>query len=84
MKRTGAAIIVEYLQRQGIEIIAGIPGEANLPIYNALACQSRIRHVLTRHEQGAGFLAQGLARVSGRSQVCLSTSGPGVTNLLTL
>ena len=81
-KRTGAQIIVELLERQGIETVAGIPGGANLPLYDALG-QSRIRHVLVRHEQAAGFMAQGMARVSGRPQVCLATSGPGAVNLLT-
>jgi len=82
MKLSGARIIVELLRRQGIDIVAGIPGGCNLPLYHALA-ESGIRHVLTRHEQGAGFLAQGMARVSGKPAVCLATSGPGATNLLT-
>ena len=79
---TGAALIVELLQRQGIEIIAGVPGGANLPLYDALS-QSSIRHILARHEQGAGFIAQGMARVTGETAVCLATSGPGATNILT-
>ncbi len=62
--------------------IAGIPGGCNLPLYDALRA-SRIRHVLARHEQGAGFIAQGMARVTGRPAVCFGTSGPGATNLLT-
>src|ERR1043165_5132107 len=61
---------------------SGIPGGANLPLYDALY-RSSIRHVLARHEQGAGFIAQGIARVTGRPAVCLGTSGPGATNLLT-
>ena len=81
-KRTGAQIIVELLERQGVETVAGIPGGANLPLYDALG-QSAIRHVLVRHEQAAGFMAQGMARVTGRPQVCLATSGPGAVNLLT-
>lgn len=83
MKLTGAEIIIRLLERQGIRIIAGIPGGANLPIYDALSRSRLIRHVLTRHEQGAGFIAQGMSRVSGRPEVCLATSGPGATNLLT-
>jgi len=82
MKRSGAEIIIEALERQGVNIVAGIPGGANLPIYNALY-KSRIRHILARHEQGAGFIAQGMARSTGRAGVCLATSGPGVTNLIT-
>jgi acetolactate synthase-1/2/3 large subunit len=78
----GAEIIVKLLERQGIEAIAGIPGGANLPIYDALH-RSAIRHVLARHEQGAGFIAQGMARATGRAAVCFGTSGPGATNLLT-
>ncbi len=82
MKRSGAELIIEALERHGIEIVTGIPGGANLPIYNALY-RSRIRHVLARHEQGAGFIAQGMARSTGKAGVCLATSGPGVTNLVT-
>ncbi|WP_147822418.1 acetolactate synthase large subunit [Salidesulfovibrio onnuriiensis] len=82
MKKTGAQIIVELLERQGIRTVAGIPGGATLPLYDALA-ESNIRHVLTRHEQGAGFMAQGMARVTGKAAVCFGTSGPGATNLLT-
>jgi len=65
MKMTGAELIMRLLERQGIETIAGVPGGANLPLYDALR-SSRIRHVLARHEQGAGFIAQGLARATGR------------------
>ena len=80
---TGAELIITLLERQGIEIIAGMPGGANLPLYDVLSRNSGIRHVLARHEQGAGFIAQGMARVTGRPQVCFATSGPGATNLLT-
>lgn len=83
MKMTGAQIMIRLLERQGVRIVAGIPGGANLPLYDALSRSDRIRHVLTRHEQGAGFIAQGMARVSGRPGVCFATSGPGATNLLT-
>jgi acetolactate synthase I/II/III large subunit len=82
IKRTGAELTIELLERQGITHIAGIPGGANLPLYDALS-RSSIRHVLARHEQGAGFIAQGMARVSGRPAVCFATSGPGATNVLT-
>lgn len=83
IKRTGAQIVVELLARQGIRTVAGIPGGANLPLYDALAQNGTIRHVLARHEQGAGFIAQGMARASGLPAVCLASSGPGATNLLT-
>jgi acetolactate synthase-1/2/3 large subunit len=82
MRMTGAELVVSLLERQGIRTLAGIPGGANLPLYDALG-KSTIRHILARHEQGAGFMAQGMARVTGTPQVCLATSGPGVTNMLT-
>ncbi len=82
MKMNGAELITGLLERQGISILAGIPGSANLPLYHALGASS-IRHVLARHEQGAAFIAQGMARSTGRPAVCLTTSGPGITNALT-
>lgn len=82
MKQTGAELVINLLQRQGITHIAGIPGGANLPLYDALS-RSSIQHVLARHEQGAGFIAQGMARASGKPAVCFATSGPGATNVLT-
>jgi len=82
MHHTGSTILRTLLERQGIRTLAGIPGGAILPLYDALH-DSSIRHILTRHEQGAGFIAQGMARVTGRAAVCLATSGPGATNLLT-
>ena len=83
MKITGAQLIIHLLERQGIRTIAGIPGGANLPLYDALSQSDKIRHILTRHEQGAAFIAQGMARVSGRPAVCFATSGPGAVNTLT-
>lgn len=83
MKLTGAEIIIKLLERQGIRTIAGIPGGANLPMYDALSQSKAISHVLTRHEQGAGFIAQGMARVTGKPAVFFATSGPGATNTLT-
>ncbi|WP_245577912.1 biosynthetic-type acetolactate synthase large subunit [Maridesulfovibrio bastinii] len=82
MKLSGAEIIINMLERQGITTVAGIPGGSTLPIYDALG-KSSIKHILSRHEQGAGFIAQGMARTTGKAAVCLATSGPGVTNLLT-
>jgi acetolactate synthase-1/2/3 large subunit len=82
-RMTGAEVLIRLLERQGIQTIPGIPGGANLPIYDALSRSPVIRHVLARHEQGAGFMAQGMARVTGRPQVFFATSGPGATNTLT-
>ncbi len=82
MRYNGAEIIVKLLERAGITVLSGIPGGANLPLYDALY-SSDIRHVLARHEQGAGFIAHGMARSTGRPAVCLATSGPGATNLVT-
>ncbi len=81
-RMTGAQLVIQLLERQGIQVISGVPGGANLPLYDALS-RSTIHHVLARHEQGAGFIAQGMARVTGKPAVCLATSGPGVTNILT-
>ncbi|MGL5631508.1 MAG: thiamine pyrophosphate-binding protein, partial [Azovibrio sp.] len=80
---SGAQITVRLLERQGIRLVTGYPGGAILPIYDALGQSTMIRHVLARHEQGAGFIAQGMARVSGEVAVCMASSGPGATNLLT-
>lgn len=79
----GAQLIVKLLERQAVTTIAGIPGGANLPMYDALYQSPAIRHILCRHEQGAGFLAQGIARSTGEVGVCFATSGPGATNLIT-
>ena len=68
---------------RGCEIVAGIPGGALLPLYEALGRSTRIRHILARHEQAAGFIAQGMARITGKAGVCFATSGPGVTNVVT-
>ncbi|MDP2847615.1 MAG: acetolactate synthase large subunit [Humidesulfovibrio sp.] len=80
---SGAELTIRLLERQGIDIIPGIPGGANLPLYDALSKSTIIRHVLARHEQGAGFMAQGMARTTGSPAVFFATSGPGATNTLT-
>ncbi|MBE3513556.1 acetolactate synthase large subunit [Enterobacter cloacae complex sp. I2] len=80
---TGAQLIVHLLERQGITTVAGIPGGTVLPLYDALSQSTQIRHVLARHEQGAGFIAQGMARTQGKPAVCMACSGPGATNLVT-
>lgn len=82
MKRTGAQIILESLVREGVEVVFGYPGGANLPLYDALM-DAPIHHVLTRHEQGAAHAADGYARASGKVGVAFATSGPGATNLVT-
>jgi acetolactate synthase-1/2/3 large subunit len=81
-KRTGAEIIWEVLGREGVEVVFGYPGGAIMPAYDAML-KYQVRHVLVRHEQGAAHMADGYARASGRVGVCLATSGPGATNLVT-
>jgi len=83
MRLTGAELIVKMLENYGIMQVAGIPGGAILPLYDALSQSKKITHILTRHEQAAGFIAQGMTRVTGKPAVCLASSGPGATNLLT-
>ena len=80
---TGARALVECLLREGVDHIWGIPGTQNLPLIDALRATPEIRFVLTRHEQGAAFMAYGFARASGRPAVVTATEGPGATNLAT-
>ena len=82
MKLRGAEILLQCLQREGVDTVFGYPGGAMLPIYDALY-SSDIRHILARHEQGAAHAADAYARVTGKVGVCLATSGPGATNLVT-
>jgi acetolactate synthase I/II/III large subunit len=79
----GADAILRSLEAEGVDVLFGIPGGAILPLYDALARGTTIRHVLARHEQGAGHMAEGFARASGRVGVVVATSGPGATNLVT-
>ncbi|HML51491.1 MAG TPA: acetolactate synthase large subunit [Propionicimonas sp.] len=79
---TGAQALVQSLERVGVEVIFGIPGGSILPAYDPLY-DSKIRHILVRHEQGAGHAAEGYAQATGRVGVCIATSGPGATNLVT-
>ena len=79
----GAHILVNALERAGAEVIFGIPGGAILPAYDPLYDAEGVRHILVRHEQGAGHAAEGYAMASGRVGVCMATSGPGATNLVT-
>jgi len=82
-RMTGAQMVLEGLQREGVEVIFGYPGGVVLPLYDTLPQYPGIRHILVRHEQGAAHMADGYARASGRMGVCLGTSGPGATNLVT-
>ncbi|HEX5332359.1 MAG TPA: acetolactate synthase large subunit [Cellulomonas sp.] len=80
---TGAQSVVRSLEEAGVEVVFGIPGGAILPIYDPLMDSTRLRHILVRHEQGGGHAASGYAHATGRVGVCMATSGPGATNLVT-
>ena len=81
--RIGADVVCEAILRQGVDVLFGYPGGVVLPLYDVLGDHPTLRHVLVRHEQGAGHAADGYARATGRVGVCLGTSGPGATNLVT-
>ena len=83
MRMNGADAILRSLEAEGVDVAFGLPGGAILPLYDAFARGTTVRHVLARHEQGAGHMAQGYARASGRVGVAIATSGPGATNLVT-
>ena len=83
MKLTGAQIVCESLLREGVEVAFGLPGGAVLPLYGAMPQYPKLRHILVRHEQAAAMAADGYARATGRVGVCIATSGPGATNLVT-
>jgi acetolactate synthase-1/2/3 large subunit len=83
MKMTGAQILCESLVKEGVEVIFGYPGGAVLPLYDALPQYPQLRHILVRHEQGGAHAADGYARATGKVGVCVATSGPGATNLVT-
>ncbi|MCS4489778.1 MULTISPECIES: acetolactate synthase large subunit [unclassified Corynebacterium] len=82
-RMTGADAVVRTLEMLGTDIVFGLPGGAVLPLYDALYKSTKLRHILVRHEQGAGHAATGYAQVSGKVGVCIATSGPGATNLVT-
>ena len=82
MRLTGAQALIKSLEKQGVEVIFGLPGGAILPVYDPIL-DSSIRHILVRHEQGAGHAAEGYAHVTGRPGVAMVTSGPGATNIVT-
>jgi acetolactate synthase-1/2/3 large subunit len=83
MKLTGAQIVVECLKKEGVKIIFGIPGGTIMPVYDVFYQEPSIKHILTKHEQGAAHAADGYARATGNVGVCIATSGPGATNLVT-
>ncbi len=83
MQLTGAEIVIECLKEQGVDTVFGYPGGTILNVYDALYKHSEIRHILTSHEQGAAHAADGYARSTGKVGVCMATSGPGATNLVT-
>ncbi len=83
MQLTGAEIVIECLKEQGVDTVFGYPGGTILNIYDALYSHSEIKHILTSHEQGAAHAADGYARSTGKVGVCMATSGPGATNLVT-
>ena len=82
-KKTGAELLVKCLEQEGVEYIFGLPGEENLDFLQYLSKSNKIRLILTRHEQGAGFMAATYGKLTGKPGVCLSTLGPGATNLVT-
>ena len=82
MKMTGAQALIKSLEMQGVDVMFGLPGGAILPVYDPII-DSSIRHILVRHEQGAGHMAEGYAMATGRPGVAMVTSGPGATNIVT-
>jgi acetolactate synthase I/II/III large subunit len=80
---TGAEVLVKCLEKEGVDTIFAYPGGASMPIHQALTRSEQIRTILPRHEQGGGFAAEGYARVTGKAGVCMGTSGPGATNIVT-
>src|SRR5919202_4780575 len=82
VEMTGAKALIQSLEKEGVDIVFGLPGGANLPIYDALV-DAKLRHILVRHEQSAAHMADGYARIKRKVGVCFATSGPGATNLIT-
>ena len=82
MELTGAQALVKSLEMQEVEVVFGLPGGAILPVYDPII-DSPIRHILVRHEQGAGHMAEGYAQATGKPGVAMVTSGPGATNIVT-
>ena len=82
MDMNGGQALVKTLEREGVEVVFGLPGGAILPVYDPII-ESPVRHILVRHEQGAGHMAEGYAHATGRPGVAMITSGPGATNIVT-
>ena len=82
MKLDGGQALIKSLEMEGVEVIFGLPGGAILPVYDPII-DSPIRHILVRHEQGAGHMAEGYAHATGRPGVAMVTSGPAATNIVT-
>ena len=82
MKLNGGQALIKSLEMEGVEVVFGLPGGAILPVYDPII-DSPIRHILVRHEQGAGHMAEGFAHATGRPGVAMVTSGPGATNIVT-
>ena len=83
MRLTGSEIVCESLLQEGVDVVFGLPGGAILPLYGVMHRYPQLRHILVRHEQGASMAADGYARATGKVGVCMATSGPGATNLVT-
>ncbi|HET6730416.1 MAG TPA: thiamine pyrophosphate-binding protein, partial [Nitrososphaeraceae archaeon] len=82
LEMTGAEALIRALEKEGVDVVFGLPGGANLPMYDALV-DANLRHILVRHEQSAAHMADGYARIKRKAGVCFATSGPGATNLIT-
>src|ERR687897_827323 len=82
MEILGSEALIKALEKEGVDVVFGLPGGANLPIYDALV-DANLRHILVRHEQSAAHMADGYARIKRKAGVCFATSGPGATNLIT-
>src|ERR671922_1598311 len=82
VEMTGAKALIHALEKEEVDVVFGLPGGANLPIYDALV-GANLRHILVRHEQSAAHMADGYARIKRKAGVCFATSGPGATNIIT-
>jgi len=83
VEMAGAKALICALEKESVDVVFGLPGGANLPIYDALVDAGNLRHILVRHEQSAAHMADGYARIKRKAGVCFATSGPGATNLIT-